>query len=131
MFCNVFGGADSCQDVHVGLDSPYRALCGPTANARTDCIYLAAANANVANNYDPAAAIRADVQSQNTAVKYAITCPGCEEDMRATWCAGAVPKCGSFDGQVVGALLPALSGIANAQAEGQAPTDAAAQQVSR
>ena len=74
--------------------------------------------------YDPVAALKAEVALQPGASTS--ECPACTANVRAQWCTAAVPPCGSFDTNVVGALLPAISQAAAVRARGVDPAVAVA-----
>ena len=54
-----------------------------------------------------------------------LSASGCD----AQWCAQTAPKCGSFEGAVQGAVLPAISTVLTASDNGRTPLDALSEAV--
>ncbi|KAK9839741.1 hypothetical protein WJX84_000691, partial [Apatococcus fuscideae] len=123
MACNIFGGEASCMSLP--SDSSFAQVCHEH-DLKVDCAYYSDDLQEVKSN--PVEDVR-EALRRNGSAGLEEDCEQCFDNMRRLWCAQTAPKCGSFQGAVEGAVLPAISTVLTASDNGRTPLDALSEAV--
>lgn len=115
MDCNVFGGVAECKPLPP--DSAFVKQC-KGHNHEIDCAYAATVDDEEILQGSPVDAFKATLDRQQLD-DIQSGCPRCFSNLQAMWCAQTVPKCGSFDSVVAGAILPAMQKATDASDRGK------------
>ncbi|KAL3161829.1 hypothetical protein ABBQ38_008919 [Trebouxia sp. C0009 RCD-2024] len=116
--CNPLGGVESCMTLPA--DSRFAELC-PGHDLKVDCAYYSDDLLEV--NLDPGSELKQLLEARGLQ-GLQDSCPQCFQNQQKLWCAQTVPRCGSYQENLVGLLLPALAQAITAQESGQTQHEA-------
>jgi hypothetical protein len=119
--CNVFGGTESCMSLP--SNSSFAAVC-QEHDLKVDCAYWRDDLKEI--NENPEEETKKLLKDQHMD-DLAAACPQCFENQRRMWCSQTVPKCGSYQANVEGQLLPSIQKVVSAEERGQTNIEALAE----